>query len=412
MKKMLKKFVLLMMAVTVLVMSALTACVVGGDGGDGEKTSYEKPGISGPESMVLTERYAATATDAYTVAGDGVTVTKTSGSDSIAWNEAAKKLDIAAGLAAGTYPVVLTASNGNTAEDKSLTFTLTVDVLDLTLPGIIGPTSMDLVADYNFTVSEEFTVTGDGVTVTKTEGDARITWDNATKRLFISVGLMKGVYSVTLKAGNGTAAEDKTLTFTLTVKSFKVACVGDSLTEGDGSTDWSVKSYPAQLQVLLNDAYVIGNFGACGFMAAKPYTNMNYASYWTNYKFEESQKFLPDIVIIMLGTNDAHTSHWNSQGVSERFESDYTDLVNTYKNLDSKPLVFCALISGVAPSAWSITAANEIIARVSSETETGLIDIYSWSLGKDSYSTDGIHFNDTGYGLMAAEFKRLLFDNL
>ena len=84
------------------------------------------PTITGPTSMTLTEGYAATATGAYTTAGTPApTVTKTSGNAAITWNVATQQLDIATGLAVGTYPVVLTASNGM-SPDATITFTLTV----------------------------------------------------------------------------------------------------------------------------------------------------------------------------------------------------------------------------------------------------------------------------------------------
>ena len=84
------------------------------------------PGITGPTAMSLTEGYGITSTGVYTITGTApVTVTKTSGNGSITWNDTTKKLDIAAGLAPGSYPVELTASNG-TAPDATLTFTLTV----------------------------------------------------------------------------------------------------------------------------------------------------------------------------------------------------------------------------------------------------------------------------------------------
>jgi hypothetical protein len=84
------------------------------------------PTITGPSSMTLTAGYAATSTGVYTVTGTApVTVTKTSGNAKITWNATTMKLDIAAGLPVGMYPVVLTASNG-TAPDATITFTLTV----------------------------------------------------------------------------------------------------------------------------------------------------------------------------------------------------------------------------------------------------------------------------------------------
>jgi len=83
------------------------------------------PTISGPTTMTLAAGYPATSTGAYTLTGTPApTVTKTSGNASIVWNDSTKKLDIAAGLAAGTYPVVLTATSGTS--NATLTFTLTV----------------------------------------------------------------------------------------------------------------------------------------------------------------------------------------------------------------------------------------------------------------------------------------------
>ena len=82
-------------------------------------------GISGPTSMTLTEGYAATSTNAFTVTGTGVSVTVTSGNALIAWNNATKQLNIAEGLPAGNYPVTLRAANNSSS--STFTFTLTVE---------------------------------------------------------------------------------------------------------------------------------------------------------------------------------------------------------------------------------------------------------------------------------------------
>ena len=84
------------------------------------------PGISGPVYMELNSGYAATASNMFSITGaEPVTVTKTSGNASITWDNANKKLNIAAGLPTGSYPVVLTANNG-IAPNATHTFTLTV----------------------------------------------------------------------------------------------------------------------------------------------------------------------------------------------------------------------------------------------------------------------------------------------
>ena len=86
--------------------------------------------ITGPTIMMLTVGYAATSTGAYTITGSPApTVTKASGNAAITWDNAAKKLNVAAGLAAGTYQVVLKASNG-VNPDATLTFTLNVTASD------------------------------------------------------------------------------------------------------------------------------------------------------------------------------------------------------------------------------------------------------------------------------------------
>lgn len=87
------------------------------------------PTISGPASLTLSPGYAATSTGAFTLTGKPApTVTKTSGDEKITWNALTKKLDIAAGLTNGSYPVTLTASNGY-GVDATHTFTLTVETV-------------------------------------------------------------------------------------------------------------------------------------------------------------------------------------------------------------------------------------------------------------------------------------------
>jgi len=175
--------------------------------------------FTGPMDMTLTEGYAATYTGAYTVTGvPPLKVEKTSGNAAITWNDATKTLDIAAGLAVGTYTAVLTASNG-IAQKATLTFTLTVkDKPALAnAPAITGPTAMTLAEGYAATSTGAYTVTGaPAPTVTKTSGNAAITWNDAAKTLDIAAGLAAGKYTVVLTAANG-IAPDATLTFTLTV---------------------------------------------------------------------------------------------------------------------------------------------------------------------------------------------------
>ena len=179
--------------------------------------STSPPRITGPATMTLTAGYSPISTGEYTVTGTApITVTKTSGVDNITWNNTTKKLDIASGLSAGNYPVVLTASNGTLTDTAS--FTLTVNALSVA-PAINGPVAMSLTEGYAATSTGEYTITGsEPITVTKTSGASSITWNNSTKKLDIAEGLTVGSYPVVLTVGNGTPPE-ATATFTLTVNS-------------------------------------------------------------------------------------------------------------------------------------------------------------------------------------------------
>jgi len=109
--------------------------------------------------------------------------------------------------------------NSDGGVDSSVaTLTVTPSAFIADVPAINGPTSMSLTQGYVATSSEAFTITGvPAPTVTKTSGDAKITWNNATKKLDIAAGLMAGTYTVILKAVNR-KTPDAMFTFTLTVK--------------------------------------------------------------------------------------------------------------------------------------------------------------------------------------------------
>jgi hypothetical protein len=178
------------------------------------------PAINGPTALTLTEGYAATSTGPYTLAGNPApAVTKTSGDVAITWNSATLRLDIAAGLTAGTYPVALTAANG-VLPDATLTFTLTVAPATTpptgVAPRIDGPASLRLTVGYTATSVGPYTVAGSPVPkVTKPTGDDRIVWNNVTRRLDIAPGLPAGIYEVKLRAENSVSSH--TFVFTLTV---------------------------------------------------------------------------------------------------------------------------------------------------------------------------------------------------
>lgn len=85
----------------------------------------------------------------------------------------------------------------------------------------------------------------------------------------------------------------------------RIACVGDSITAGLMASDRS-KSYPSQLQMMLDEDYGPGhysvtNLGASGYAAEM----LSDLSYWHSPQFQTLATSTWDVIIIMLGTNDS-----------------------------------------------------------------------------------------------------------
>lgn len=105
----------------------------------------------------------------------------------------------------------------------------------------------------------------------------------------------------------------------LTGRRRRLACIGDSITRGDGAHEPGRGShvpfkrgivgrgnYPAALQALLGtEDWLVGNFGVSG-RTAMP-TGDAYAA---TREYQSLRCFAPELVVLMLGTNDAKPVHW------------------------------------------------------------------------------------------------------
>lgn len=186
------------------------------------------------------------------------------------------------------------------------------------------------------------------------------------------------------------------------VFAINVACVGDSITAGYGLSDPGTQSYPAQLQVILGSGYTVGNFGRSGATALKRSDN----TYWNSSQYRASINSSPDIVVIMLGTNDSKSWNWNAAN----FDSDYRALIAKYQGLRSHPRVYICLIPPVyVPNAFGTTfdpsfIQNTVVPAISTiATEAGvtLIDNNTPLLNHPELFNDGVHPNTQGAGVIA-----------
>ena len=187
----------------------------------------------------------------------------------------------------------------------------------------------------------------------------------------------------------------------------KVACIGDSITQGSGLPDAGKNSYPGQLQSLLGDKWKVGNFGVSGRTLLK---KGDYP-YWNEKAYKDALASSPDVVIIMLGTNDTKPQNWAHEA---EFTADYTELVKSFQALASKPRIYvCRPCPVPEPGAFGINEKNnkewiKRIDKMAKEMDLGMIDMHKALEDKPQLLPDRVHPNVEGAGEMAkAAYKEL-----
>lgn len=167
---------------------------------------------------------------------------------------------------------------------------------------------------------------------------------------------------------------------------FRVACVGDSITE--------MSRYPTFASELLGSKYLVGNFGVCG---SQVLLGSN-CSYIYSIAYKSAKEFQPHLIVIMLGTNDACPSLEEHQ---INFIEDYLTLLQAFESLTNKPKIWIAKpppifiedlwLSGKVMDKIVIPA----IEQISKRAKLPLIDVYS-ALAHEGYFFDGVHPNEEG----------------
>lgn len=185
----------------------------------------------------------------------------------------------------------------------------------------------------------------------------------------------------------------------------KVACVGDSITYGQGIPNRKIASYPSKLQALLGDDYRVKNFGHSG----STLLSNGHNPYIKTKAYYDAQAFKADIVIIHLGLNDTDSQNWPHH--HNDFIKDYTALIARFIKSNPNVKVFICRMTPVAsghPHFDSRTRdfyqqIQKQIELIASSLKISLIDLEALLHDKIQLLPDNIHPNAEGADLIAKE---------
>jgi lysophospholipase L1-like esterase len=182
----------------------------------------------------------------------------------------------------------------------------------------------------------------------------------------------------------------------------RVACVGDSITQGLGTSSSSV-TYPSVLGSLLGAGWEVENDGHSGTTLLSsgdfPYTNTSQFAASTAWARSGGD------VVIQLGTNDSKPANWANEA---SFLGDCKALVAHYRDGGGSPRVWISLpppaTAGACCKIDGSVIANEIVPLLrtcAADTGASTIDVHSAFAGHLDWLTDGVHPNDQGAALVA-----------
>lgn len=193
-----------------------------------------------------------------------------------------------------------------------------------------------------------------------------------------------------------------------TKKLIKVACIGDGITHGTSSVNVNTHAYPIYLQKLLGFEYYVANYGT-------PDKKMTDYAVKTEAEKENgtitdydlSISFVPDVVIIMLGTNDANptSSKLPLADNEEKYSDAASKLVSAYRKINSNVQIYLATPPSEAKnSQWETNLATiaEWNRAIAGYLNCNVIDVFtdSASLGWDF--PDDLHPENEQYADLAS----------
>lgn len=188
---------------------------------------------------------------------------------------------------------------------------------------------------------------------------------------------------------------------TVAERTVRLACIGDSITEGYQMPEKERFAYPAQLAQLLGSDWDVRNFGVSGatLMRAGGYP------YQQRPAYAAALAWKPDVVVIALGTNDTKAENNAKRG--DDFVPSYRALIADFRAANPRAKIFLCLPPPAFADEMGISDAvlrQEILPRIQevvSEEKLPLIDLHQSLQDAGAFFPDKIHPNREGAALIA-----------
>src|SRR5450631_4032636 len=190
-----------------------------------------------------------------------------------------------------------------------------------------------------------------------------------------------------------------------------VACVGDSITYGYMASSASA-SYPSVLQSLEGSSVQVKNYGHNSATMLStgdlPYQTLSEYTAATTFVSGAGATAVVDVVI-MLGTNDSKSYNWmvGTGTRAQQFVTDCGAMVDHFASLPTHPVVYLAFPPRAFANTYGISGTIihdqilPLIQQVATAKGVPIIDVDTPTAGLSNLFPDGVHPNDTGYGVVA-----------
>lgn len=190
----------------------------------------------------------------------------------------------------------------------------------------------------------------------------------------------------------------------------KLAFVGDSITYGAGIEDRHTASYVALIKKALEENYIVGNFGVSGvsalYSAVSPWIDTPEAKL--------AYEFKPDVLHIMLGTNDIKNENWDMG--KENFKDDYKKIIDGFKSVNPNLKVYIGIPPRIHKENVFGTRSPKIleeegiprIYEIATEIGAETINYFEPTKDKPECFADFLHPNEEGYKILAQEALKVI----